>query len=34
VQREKDILSKSLESYMAINQLMGDVLSYVLPKNG
>ena len=30
VQNEEDILSKSLESYTAINQLMGDVLSYLL----
>jgi GMP synthase-like glutamine amidotransferase len=30
VQNEEDILSKSLESYRAINQLMGDVLSYLL----
>jgi GMP synthase-like glutamine amidotransferase len=30
VQREEDILSKSLESYRTINQLMGDLLSYLL----
>lgn len=34
VQCEEDILSKSLESYRAINQLMGDVLSYLLLHNG
>jgi GMP synthase-like glutamine amidotransferase len=33
VQREEDILSRSLESYRTINQLMGDVLSYLLLKN-
>lgn len=34
VQNEEDILSKSLESYGAINQVMGDVLSYLLLHNG
>lgn len=34
VQNEEDILSKSLESYGAINQLMGEVLSYLLINNG
>ncbi len=34
VQSEEDILSKRLESYRAINQLMGDVLSYLLLNNG
>ncbi|MBT8341030.1 MAG: type 1 glutamine amidotransferase [Desulfatitalea sp.] len=34
IQSEEDILSKSLESYSSINQLMGDVLSYLLLNNG
>jgi len=34
VQGEGEILSKGLESYSSINRLMGDVLSYLLQRNG
>jgi GMP synthase-like glutamine amidotransferase len=34
VQSEEKILSKNLDGYRAINQLMGDVLSYLLQRNG
>ena len=34
VQSEEDILSNRLENYTAINQLMENVLSYLLPNNG